>query len=361
MGIISLWQIIFKYVFFFTTFSFMVMSIVEEASKDKKETCVTSKQKDENRLYDIIQFIILIIATVVLIIGCVYIAINQELLWLLIIVVAAEVLDKIAGAFVSVGIIGNVVKENTKGTLSFRENIAVFSISLVVMFLQMANCFNKCLDYVSKCFGSITSDLLVLLLYIITLYLYIFLTCALVAILISFVTKLVKKIYNYIPRKGKIKKIGDFFAERTNKSVKQSKLTISLIKWFSERSVFIRIICIPMLVITVALDIVAFFLFLMFSIVISAVGYIVIIYRLVGNVIKKMVCYFVEISSKKIVAVSFRVAIIAALVITVITNRYDAFVEEIDNSTAVLEFVASSIVIPVVFEWINSNWNKVKA
>ena len=61
-----------------------------------------------------------------------------------------------------------------------------------------------------------------------------------------------------------------------------------------------------------------------------------------------------KLSDKKIVAVSFRIAIIAALVITVIVNRYDVFVKNVEESTSVLEFIASSIIIPVVFEWINS-------
>jgi len=360
MSIISLWQIVFKYVFFFAAVSYMIMSCVEESSERKKESNKPSKQHAKGMIYDVIQFAILIVAIVIFMIGCMYIAINQELFWLLAIVVIFEVLDKIAGAFVSIGIVGDLVKDNTKGTLSSVEHTAIFTISFVVMILQAMNCFDYCNDCVNKCFDSITSDLLVLLLYVMTLYTYIFLTCALVSVLISLGTKLVMKVKKHILRKGKIKRCGDFFAERTNLSLKQSKLTVLLIKWLIKRNVFIKIICIPFIVIAVALDIVAIFILFMFSIMIAVVGYLVIIYRLVSKAIKKVIHYIVDLSGKKIIAISFRVAIIAALVITVIANRYETFVEDIENSTAVLEFVASSIVIPVVFEWINSSGNKLR-
>lgn len=361
MGIVGVWQNIFKYVFYLATFSFMIMSFIEGLSKEKKENSVTTKQKDEGQLYDIIQFFIVIIAIVIYIIGCVYIAVNQKLIWLLSIFVVLEVLDKLAGTFVSIGVVRDVVKENTKGTLSEGEYKAFFLISFVMIVLQIANCFNYLIDCARKHFDSITSDLLVLLLYVITLCIYIFLTCAQVTILISFVTKMVKQIDKYIPGKDKIKRCGDFFAERTNKSIKQSQVTVLLIKRVIKRNVFVRIICIPVAAVTVALDIGAFVFHFIFSLMIAVVGYIVIIYRMISGAIKKVIRYIIDLSGKKIVAVSFRVAIIAALVIAVIANRYDAFVEEIDNSTAVLEFVASSIVIPVVFEWIHSSSNKARA
>ena len=43
-----------------------------------------------------------------------------------------------------------------------------------------------------------------------------------------------------------------------------------------------------------------------------------------------------------------------ALVLVVILNRYQSIFKIGDANTAILEFVASAIIIPVVFEWISS-------
>lgn len=64
--------------------------------------------------------------------------------------------------------------------------------------------------------------------------------------------------------------------------------------------------------------------------------------------------WFLKLSDKHIVAVSFRLALIFSLVSIVILNRYQPFFKEYEASTTVFEFLASSIIIPVVFEWIYS-------
>lgn len=64
--------------------------------------------------------------------------------------------------------------------------------------------------------------------------------------------------------------------------------------------------------------------------------------------------WILGLSDKRIVAISFRIGIILALVLVVILNRYEPIFKIGDANTAILEFVASAIIIPVVFEWINS-------
>ena len=120
------------------------------------------------------------------------------------------------------------------------------------------------------------------------------------------------------------------------------------------RNVFVKILCMPIIIVAIIMDIVIFLFNVVCSFVISSIGYIIIICRILKRACKKVINAIFKLSDKKIVAVSFRIAIIAALVITVIINRYDVFVKNVEESTAVLEFVASSIIIPVVFEWINS-------
>ncbi len=68
--------------------------------------------------------------------------------------------------------------------------------------------------------------------------------------------------------------------------------------------------------------------------------------------------WILDISDRKLVGISFRMAIISALVIMVVSDRYKPIFTLYEESTAILEFLASAIIIPVTFEWINSRTYK---
>lgn len=354
MHIISLCRNIFDYVFIVSTIAYVVMSFREYVPKEENEIKAKSDVAKEEKVYDIIQIIIIVAALAIFLVGVIYGVSNKKFLWLFILVGVPAYLEKIASAFVSIGIVGDVVKTNDEGTLTFREHTAIFLIASVVLILQTVKCFEHSKDFVMGYCGSIIADLLLLLMYVIILFVYIFLTCSLIPILMLFGTRILKKIAGYVPGKGALKKCGNFFTERIEKSIKQSQLTITFLKKVKGRNVFVKILCMPIIIVAIIMDIVIFLFNVVCSFVISSIGYIIIICRILKRACKKVINAIFKLSDKKIVAVSFRIAIIAALVITVIINRYDVFVKNVEESTAVLEFVASSIIIPVVFEWINS-------
>jgi fructose-specific phosphotransferase system IIC component len=91
----------------------------------------------------------------------------------------------------------------------------------------------------------------------------------------------------------------------------------------------------------------------------SSVGYIFILARMVKKTLNRIANWLLGLSDKRIVVISFRIGIIMALVLVVILNRYQSIFKLEDANTAILEFVASAIIIPVAFEWISSsNSNK---
>lgn len=360
MHIINLCRNIFDYVFIVSMFAYVVMSFREYVPKEENEIKVKPEATKEEKAYDIIQIVIIVAALAVFVVGVIYGLSNKKFLWLFILVGVPAYLEKIAGAFVSVGIVGDVVKANDEGALTFREHTAIFLISSVVLILQMMDCFEHSKDFVVGYCGSIISDLLLLLMYVVILFVYIFLTCSLIPILMLYGTKILKKIAGYLPGKGTIKKCGNFFTERIEKSINQSQLTITFLKKVQRRNLFVKILCMPIIIVAIITDIVIFIFNVACSFITSSIGYIVIICRIIKRACKKVLNAIFKLSDKKIVAVSFRIAIIAALVVTVIINRYDVFVKNVEESTAVLEFFASSIIIPVVFEWINSGKKSAK-
>lgn len=55
-----------------------------------------------------------------------------------------------------------------------------------------------------------------------------------------------------------------------------------------------------------------------------------------------------------IISRAFKVAIVLSLIIVVAINRYYPIFIYQEQSTSVLEFVASAILLPLIFEWIQS-------
>ena len=113
-----------------------------------------------------------------------------------------------------------------------------------------------------------------------------------------------------------------------------------------------------LLPITFVLDTIIMFVNAMISYISSSIGYIFVLARMVKKTLNRISNGILGLSDKRVVVVSFRIALIMALLCIVILNRYQPIFKMEDASTGVLEFVASAIIIPVVFEWINSVKNK---
>ena len=109
-----------------------------------------------------------------------------------------------------------------------------------------------------------------------------------------------------------------------------------------------------LLPITFILDIILLCVNALVSFMSSAVGYIFLLARMIKKTLNRISNWILGLSDKRIVAISFRIGIILALVLVVILNRYQSIFKIGDANTAILEFVASAIIIPVVFEWISS-------
>ena len=362
MQIVIVFRQIFSVVFCLAIISLVIISFREfvpkEEKEDKKENENVTLSNDE-KWQNNLRILIAIVAIIIFIFFTIYGLINKKFLLLFFLICVPIYLEKMIEVIVSLGTVGNVVKSNDTGVLSFREHMSIFLVSGFVSLLQQGNCFEKINKFILKSCENIAADLLLIMLYVLTFFLYTFLICSQVPIIMLLTKKAYKKLIRYLPGKEVVKKYGDYFVERLEEPIKQSNLSISFIEMIKDKKTWIKKLCGIIVAITFCIDVVLFLVRVLWSIISSAFGYGVILLRLVKNVLKKLFNTIFNLSDKKLVAVSFRVAIILALVITVILNRYDVFVKNVDESTAVLEFLASSIIIPIVFEWIYSEKNNV--
>ena len=107
----------------------------------------------------------------------------------------------------------------------------------------------------------------------------------------------------------------------------------------------ILIFCFPIIIM---------FISILISLISYSVGYICVLTKMIKKTLNSLSNWLSELSDKRIVAISFRIALILALICIVVLNRYQPIFKMQEANTAIFEFVASAIIIPIVFEWISS-------
>lgn len=84
------------------------------------------------------------------------------------------------------------------------------------------------------------------------------------------------------------------------------------------------------------------------------IWYTAVIFSQIIALLRKLGKKITDSVESNFISVSFRVSMILALCCTVIINRLEPFFSSPEPSTAIIEFVASVIIIPVILEWIMS-------
>lgn len=322
--------------------------------KTDQDTTVTEQPKQcwEKR----IDWLLIGSLIVLLIIGIVALWTSlSEYIWIFTVVSIPLYLEYITGAYVSVNILGNVIKENSHDKLSTREKKAIEIIAFVIWYLGNTNLYNWVEKIIIQCQNIMLSDALLAFLYIIVLLVYTFFILALLPTPLFCGIKFLRFIGKNFPRKKQLETFGNWLIEHINSPVKTKPILVHAIIYAKERNQRITRYLIYLLLPAVYLiDIIKLIISFICAFFVSTVGYLVLLFRLIKTSVKRFFLWILNLSDKRIVAVSFRVALIFAFISVVAMNRYQPFFREYEKSTAVFEFLASSIIIPIIFEWISS-------
>lgn len=186
------------------------------------------------------------------------------------------------------------------------------------------------------------------------LFLYIFLTCSSLPALLTVFSKLLTKINILLREKTKLFKVGRFFMKWNDSLVVKRPLVLKVIEATKSWYIIWRFAVFIILPITFVLDVSCILFKMLRLFLFKFIGLCFSLLKMVKQTIGRVVTWINNLSDRRLVAVSFRVALIVTLVATVIINRYTPIFREYEPSTEGLEFVASTILIPVIFEWISS-------
>lgn len=340
---------------FITTAIWKTIEMKEhEGGKDNKSTTESpqkNKAKWENAIdvLLIFSFIILIMVAFVLILKS-----PTKYKWIIVFLSIPVGLQYLTGTCIAIGTLGNVVRSNDDGCLSNQERNAIQVIAYVVFLLDIINPYERLLEYIEQFSSNMVSDALTVLIFVFFSFIYTFLIIVLISTPLFCGIHLLKIIGKYLPLKEKLKRIGDYFVKHFDNKVENKPYLIRVIKYIQRLRCRVKLLLYFLLPVVYLFDIIKMCMLTLLSMIQSSIGYIVILFRIIKNATKAILLWLLKLSDRHIVAVSFRLALIFALVSIVILNRYQPIFKEYEKSTAVFEFLASSIIIPTVFEWIYS-------
>ena len=328
--------------------------IFSNTSQEEKENTTLSNKKSTICFQDYVKAAIIISALIVFVLGVIIIVIKyKRLYWTIFFLGVPVCLEQITGTYISLGIVGEVVRSKDNSQLSFREQAAIKTLAYVLWFCGIFHFWEEGIKHIYACSNIHISDMLIVLLFVTAFYLYIFFICSLLPELIFCTIKLLKKIYAIMPGKSALKRLEDFWVDKIDKPIVFKSLLIWQWETIKKWKILLRWIRYLLFPVTFIVDVIIMLINIMVSYISSEIGYFFLLIRLIKKTLNRILNWVLRLSDKRVVTISFRISLVLSLTCIVILNRYQT-IFRIEESTDIFEFMASAIIIPVIFEWINS-------
>lgn len=259
----------------------------------------------------------------------------------------------ITNAFLSSDCLWNIITGRSNGNFSRNESSAIFWIAMLVSWIFNPSILEKACLFTSQLSNFVYSDLLTITLYVLSISVLSFFICALVIEPLKLILRiLVKGGSNFFAKR--IQKVGENLEKSISGPIGIRLYSIEVVEHSLEALALIKLLWLLSLIPVLFADIAKMICYFIRLFILGALWYLFLIIRFVIMIARRICVWLISLSDKRIVAVSFRIAVILGLGCTVLINRYAPFLHYNEESTAVLEFIASALIIPVVLNWISS-------
>lgn len=249
----------------------------------------------------------------------------------------------------SIGTIKNIVTQRKDYSLSRREYEAIYLFSYGVIYLILINIDGFFLKIISNIEIIMVRDMLIAFLYIIIVSIYLFLICALLLLIINKIGNSKKVMLMFDKMWRAYQHVIRYIFSKVH-SVNDWKYHASI--YAKENTDIRKIVKLVIIVPLIGFDIIYNLFRGMFNFVVAFVGGLLsLIYYFLSGV-KHLFIAIYRLPDVKWISYSLRISIILALTIVVIINRYSSIFISINSSTETLEFIAGTIVIPMMLEFV---------
>ena len=318
------------------------------------------KEKTASTWQDTIrQFLVLIAATafVALLFFIISKVKDKRLTIIYTIIMINPYLVHFINVFSNVKTIGVIINNDNSGHLNKKEHMAILSLALLVSVLHGFVSFDNVQIYAETHLNPWLTDWIMISFYVCSIVIFIFFICSLIVRPLQLMLELINRIpfsavLHHIRRyETKAKNI--FFSQTPTKT-----LVVPIIEYSKGQHIVFRPLLWIASGIAVIIDVIRMVIYFCFGFLALIVWYVYVFVKQVVKGLIKKALWVLELSNKKVIAISFRVAIILGLGLTVVVNMYSPFLYTHESSGKALEFISSAIIIPVIFEWILSYKNK---
>lgn len=355
--LLAIFQNVFKYII---AISAVCMCFIEgykrvrnsKSKKKHKEEKKGEKRSFNDRLNYIYNFVILLVIILSVILILLY---NKELVWIIIVISIPGYLKYFSELLPSFDVVIKTAKDNDKKKMSPNEKVSLITVAFFWYVINIFRVSDVAVFLASSTKYVWLNDLMVGIFFVLILYIYFFISISLMPPIITGVLMLLKGIYSIIPGKKKMVKLRDCCANRIERPVRHTSLLEKF--WNLKKSWFWAFKVIGILILgtlSIIADLLWTAILMILQFLNDATGHLLSILTFVKRKVAALCRLGMNISDERVVGISFRLSIILSLSIMVIINRYQLVFTCKEESTEVLEFIASTVIIPVVFECIFS-------
>lgn len=256
------------------------------------------------------------------------------------------VVDNINKGYFYSGKIVKILNSFKNDNLSIGEWQVILGFIYFISLILTYKIPNKLIDYISNIENEFISDLSLLLFLFASSVLSIFLSGLLLFEFIKFFLQIIPKIIK--PTFGnKVKKLFIRIEYLFHKEIEEYK-TIAYFRKNKQKTIIFYLSITIFFIIDVLYAIFDFFC----KLIIDILFYVLIIVYRIFKSLKDLKLWIFRLSDRKVTVIIFRVSFIFALISLVTFNRISPLTKMGIESTEILEFIASSLIIPLVLSWI---------
>ena len=321
----------------------------KENASEKVETGIKEKENKQGCLVELIVMIVAIVVIVILAYGLYQFVPIKKIMWILIPLVVILYSRKSYFFMSSAENFRKIMSNKSEEKLSIFEQFTVFTIGMFVSFIFLYDLLFHIKD---KAFRVIVSnvegnlgEILYITLYCVLIYILFFFICIIASSLSLSVYKGLMSIKR-VMEKNNIAKKTVIFAKKIAKRDEIIQCTLVNKISYLKKGI-IKTIIIPF---SIIIDGILEAFYILFSILEDGVAYLILSLMFIFNVITHFFRYVSKLSQRRIIRLSCRFSLIIAVALTVIMNRLMPIVTLNKNVTAIVEFVGSAIVIPLILE-----------
>jgi hypothetical protein len=240
-----------------------------------------------------------------------------------------------------------VLKNYRDGVLSYSEWQSLVSMIGFVGFISLYKIPESLITYIQTISNNNIADFLLLIILFCISVIYLFLSFILMFELVRFLLNILKYAVKYLCLE-KLMIIFNYIDHLYYSSKVEEFLSVNIIN--KRQSNSSRIFFLVTLL--VLLDVIVLLGYFVYRFIINMLFLLVLIIYRVVILVRKITLVTLGLSHRKVLIIVFRLAFIFSIIFLVLFNRIYSIVKMNESSTEVLEFISSSILIPILLSWI---------